>query len=248
MALSPSSAHRHNNYFDTAQRSLEQSAESSAVASVDPVTVIQVNEQMHNDTATASTTADSESGEALTSSPVTATGGADEEQQLGSRGTEEALVPHDKLGELQKQRSAAHAADALAANRLPIAITWQDVEVAVDLPAPGMRERWALGRKKKDAGNKSSASVSTELLAAPAVSSKVILDGVAGYCQAGQMLAIMGSSGAGTSTATQHARQILSAATSACVHSRVLYAMPCHAVLCCAVLCALRLLQARRLC
>ena len=177
----------HQNFVSEPQRALELSAESGAVASMDPVAIVQVNDQVerHSDTSLALST----SSVAASSDPV----------------KESALSSTDKLalsppGELTKQRSAA---DALAANRLPIALTWRDVNVTVDLPAPSFMEK---RRSKKAAASKQTATVDTERVAvtdAP-LPMKVILDGVSGYCRPGQLLAIMGSSGAGKVRRTAH--------------------------------------------
>ena len=175
----------HQNFLSTVQRSLEQSAEVGAVASVDPVTVIEVADQLEEEPtpALSSTTA-------LSASQASARFPDSDSDAAAAMASTDKLSPP---GRLTKERSAA---DALAANRLPIAITWQDVKVTVELPPPSFMER---RRQKKTAATKSKLADTDRAPLADSLSSKVILDGVSGYCRPGQLLAIMGSSGAGTS-------------------------------------------------
>ena len=194
-------ARLHQNFVDSVQRSLELSAESGAVVSMDPVAVIEVADQLEPADAV------SDRGNALSPSrvplhgPVTAGGSGGGGGGVNSGdgyADSEAVVPYsDKLSSpvsLTKQRSAA---DALAANRLPIAITWQDVKVTVDIPAPSFFEKRRLKKKAAQAASSSKTTPTDAVVPAAVASTKVILDGVSGYCQPGQLLAIMGSSGAG---------------------------------------------------
>ena len=185
------------NYLDTAQHSLELSAESGAVASLDPVAVIQVADQLEPATSTVTNGAASPSRLPLHAS-VTHSGGdgiidSDGSGYVNGNG-DGAMTSTDKLSppaRLAKQRSAA---DALAANRLPIAITWQDVKVTVDIPPPSFSEK---RKQKKSAAANNNKVTATDSEIAASAATKTILDGVSGYCQPGQLLAIMGSSGAG---------------------------------------------------
>ena len=143
------------------------SAESTAVTSADPVTIVDVHNALHSDASD-----DSKEAAAAAASAAPSDG-----RQL------ELTSP----SQLKKQTSAA---EALALNRTPITITWRDVNVVVDLPEPSFFEK-----RRQQAPAKVSDESSTPA-AAPATQ-KTILSNASGYCKPGQLLAIMGSSGAG---------------------------------------------------
>ena len=104
------------------------------------------------------------------------------------------------------KRDASSAAIALAENRTPISITWKNVSVTVDIPPPSYFQRRREAKKAQaaaaqSAGKKASDEETGTAASAAAPSAadgkKTILNGVSGYCKPGQLLAIMGSSGAG---------------------------------------------------
>ncbi len=88
----------------------------------------------------------------------------------------------------------------------PISITWRDVGVTVDVPPPSFFQR----RSRSDAAHVEVPveAALTQLPLSPSplgldekqilsALKKPILSGVSGYCEPGQLLAVMGSSGAG---------------------------------------------------
>jgi ABC-type multidrug transport system fused ATPase/permease subunit len=135
------------------------------------------------------------SGAANDGVAVTGVSKDESKQDLMSQGDAAAAV-------LIKDRSTAAI---LAENRTPITITWKNVGVTVDLPPPSFLQKRRIRRNAAAANTKAKAGKSSsqqdteaegEAVDAPSTK-KVILSGVSGYCQPGQLLAILGSSGAG---------------------------------------------------